>query len=435
MQNDGLDPDRTTMGIPTPGGRRGGAQASAPTPQGPRPNAQEATALIQSGSGLNPLVRAANPLLALIVPLRYMVSHSNQEDLRVQLTNAIKLFESEARAAQVDTDAISAARYALCTFLDETISSTPWGGNNVWSSRSLLVTFHNETHGGEKFFVIMQRLVQDPRKNLYALELLYLCLALGMEGRYRVIDNGRDQLASVRERLQLMIRKERGEYENDLSVRWRGTAAQAKSIIRVIPIWVMVAVVVTLLVIWQVSYNFFLSRASDPVFSGLGRLKVDKVVILPTPVAPPKPIMRVARFLEEDIKAGRVDVKETADRSIITIRGDGFFPSGSAQVEPVFAPLMQRIGEALKTVNGKVQVIGHTDDQRPGFGARFPSNYELSKARATSVQQMLAARTAQPERYTVEGHADTEPLVENSSAANRARNRRVDIIVMAAVNN
>ena len=435
MQNDGVDPERTMMGIPTPGGRRSGGQASAQPGPGPRPNAQEATALIHSGTGLNPLVRAANPLLALIVPLRYMVSHTNLEELRVQLTNAIKVFEAEARAGQVDTDAIAAARYALCTFLDETISSTPWGGNNAWSSRSLLVSFHNEAFGGEKFFLIMQRLAQDPRKNLYTLELLYLCLALGMEGRYRVVDNGRSQLESLRERLQLMIRKERGEYEADLSVRWRGTAVQAKSIIRVIPIWVMVAAVLTLLVIWQVSYGFFLSRASDPVFSGLGRLKVDKVVILPTPPAPPKPIMRVARFLEDDIKALRVDVKETADRSIITIRGKGFFPPGSAQVEPEFAGLMQRIGEALKTVNGKVQVIGHTDDQRPGFGARFPSNYELSKARASSVQRMLEASTRQPERYSVEGHADTEPLVENNSVDNRARNRRVDIIVMATVNN
>ena len=47
---------------------------------------------------------------------------------------------------------------------------------------------------------------------------------------------------------------------------------------------------------------------------------------------------------------------------------------------------------------------------------------------------MLVARTAQPERYTVEGHADNEPLVKNDSAVNRARNRRVDIIVMATVN-
>lgn len=439
MHNDGADPERTMMGIPTPGGRRGGASGSSPGPtpgagSGPRPNAQEAAALIQSGSGLNPLVRAANPLLALIVPLRYMVSHPNLEELRQQLINAVKLFESEARAGQVDTDAIAAARYALCTFLDETISSTPWGGNSVWSSRSLLVSFHNEAFGGEKFFLIMQRLAQDPKKNLPTLELLYLCLALGMEGRYRVVENGRSQLESLRERLQQMIQRERGNYESDLSVRWRGTAVAAKSIIRVVPVWVMVAAVLLLLVIWQVSYNFFLSRGSDPVFSGLGRLKVDKAVIMPTPPAPPQPIVRVARFLEQDIKAGRVDVKETADRSIVTIRGDGVFASGSATVQPDFSALMERIGDALKTVNGKVQVIGHTDDQRPGFGARFPSNYELSKARAGSVQKMLLLRTGQPERYSVEGHADSEPLVPNDSVANRARNRRVDIIVMATVN-
>lgn len=397
-------------------------------------SAQEASNLISQGSGLNPLVRAANPLLALIVPLRHMAMHSNLEDLRQQLIAAIKHFEAEARAAQVDMEAVAAARYALCTFLDETISSTPWGGNNAWSSRSMLVTFHNEAFGGEKFFLIMQKLAQNPKANLNVLELMYLCLSLGMEGRYRVVDNGRAQLESLRERLQQMIQKERGNYEADLSLRWRGTSAQAKSLIRVIPIWVMVATALVLILIWQVSYSFLLSRSSDPVFSSMGRIKLDKAVPLPPPPEPAKPVMRVARFLEQDIKAGTVDVKETADRSIVTIRGDGVFPSGSAQLVSSFEPLMGRIGEALKTVPGKVMVIGHTDDLRPGFGARYPSNFELSKARAQAVETLLAQRAGPNERYSVEGRADNEPLVKNDSAANRARNRRVDIIVMAQVN-
>jgi type VI secretion system protein ImpK len=434
--NEGGDPERTMM-VPSPGGRRapsGPAPAPQAAPSGPRMSAQEASNLISQGSGLNPLVRAANPLLALIVPLRHMAMHSNLEDLRQQLTAAIKHFESEARAAQVDMEAVAAARYALCTFLDETISSTPWGGNNAWSSRSMLVTFHNEAFGGEKFFLIMQKLAQNPKANLNVLELMYLCLSLGMEGRYRVVDNGRAQLESLRERLQQMIQKERGNYEPDLSLRWRGTSAQAKSLIRVIPIWVMVATALVLVLIWQVSYSFLLSRSSDPVFSSMGRIKLDKAVPLPPPPEPAKPVMRVARFLEQDIKAGTVDVKETADRSIVTIHGDGLFSSGSAQLVSSFEPLMGRIGEALKTVPGKVMVIGHTDDLRPGFGARYPSNFELSKARAQAVETLLAQRAGPNERYSVEGHADNEPLVKNDSAANRARNRRVDIIVMAQVN-
>ena len=434
--NEGGDPERTMM-VPSPGGRRASAPGGpAPTPQpaGPRMSAQEASNLISQGSGLNPLVRAANPLLALVVPLRHMAMHSNLEDLRQQLIAAVKHFENESRNAQIDMESIAAARYALCTFLDETISSTPWGGNNAWSSRSLLVTFHNEAFGGEKFFLIMQKLAQNPKANLYVLELMYLCLSLGMEGRYRVIENGRAQLESLRERLQQMTQKERGEYEHDLSLRWRGTSAQAKSLIRVIPIWVMVATALVLVLIWQVTYGFMLARGSDPVFSSLGRIKLDKAVPLPLPPEPAKPVMRVAKFLQPDIDAGRVDVKETADRSIVTIRGDGVFGSGSAQVVSEFEPLMQRIGDALKTVNGRVTVIGHTDDQRPGFGARYPSNYELSKARAQAVETLLAQRAGPNDRYSVEGHADNEPLVKNDSAVNRARNRRVDIIVMAQVN-
>lgn len=447
LHNDGGDPERTMM-VPTPGGGRRGAAAAAPqptapvqpasqaAPAGPRMTVQEANSLIQQGSGLNPLVRAANPLLALVVPLRTMHSHPNLEDLRAQLTNAIKSFESESRAAQIDTDSIAAARYCLCTFLDETISSTPWGGNNVWSSRSLLVQFHNEAFGGEKFFLIMQKLAQNPKANLYVLELMYLCLAMGMEGRYRVVENGRSQLESLRERLQGMIQKERGNYEANLSLRWQGTSAQSKSLIRVIPIWVMVVTTLVLLLIWQVTDAFLLNRASDDVFATLGRIKLDKVLPPPPAPEPAKPINRVARFLEQDIREGRVDVRETADRSIVTIHGDGVFGSGSAQVVASFEPLMGRIGEALKTVPGKVLVVGHTDNIRPGFGARYPSNFELSKARAGAVGQMLAARAGPENRYSIEGRGENEPLPGNRNAtpAERAKNRRVDIVVMAQVN-
>jgi type VI secretion system protein ImpK len=84
----------------------------------------------------------------------------------------------------------------------------------------------------------------------------------------------------------------------------------------------------------------------------------------------------------------------------------------------------------LKSVPGKVIVVGHTDNTRPGLSARFPSNYELSKARASAVRDLLAERAGPPERYTIEGRGDSTPLVPNDSAANRARNRRVEITLL-----
>jgi type VI secretion system protein ImpK len=93
-------------------------------------------------------------------------------------------------------------------------------------------------------------------------------------------------------------------------------------------------------------------------------------------------------------------------------------------------PLIQRIGDALKDVPGNVVVAGHTDNQRL-LSARFPSNWHLSQARADVVKDMLAARTGSPGRFVAEGRGDTEPIAPNDSPANRAKNRRVDITILA----
>jgi type VI secretion system protein ImpK len=138
---------------------------------------------------------------------------------------------------------------------------------------------------------------------------------------------------------------------------------------------------------------------------------------------------RLATFLAPEIAQGLVSVVESGNRSTITLRGDGVFASGSSEVAPAHLALLGRIGDALATVPGRVQVVGHTDNVRPGLSARFPSNYELSRARADTVRGLLAARAGPPARYEVEGHGEAEPLVPNDTPAHRARNRRVEITV------
>ena len=418
------DPDRTVL-VPAPGGRR-----AAPPPSAADP-IRAVLPVRLHGKGLNPLVRAANPLLDLIAPLRHMVSHPDVEALRIQLIHAVKAFEASAKEAVVAHESIAAARYALCTLIDETISSTPWGGGGVWASRSLLVAFHNEAFGGEKFFLILQKLGQDARANLATLELMYLCLALGLEGRYRVVEGGRAQLEVLRERLQALIAKERGPVEPELSVHWKGASGRGEALWRVVPVWILAAGAAAVLIALQLFFGHRLGNASDPVFAQLMGLKAPPPPAPPPPtIAPPAAPVRLAGFLAPEIARGTVAVAETADRSVVTLRGDGLFGSGSADVTRDFIPLLERIGEALKTVPGKVLVVGHTDNVKPGLSARFPSNFDLSKGRAEAVRALLAGRTGGPERYTVEGRGDSEPLAANDSVVNRARNRRVDIVVV-----
>ena len=418
------DPDATML-VPTPGGRRAAAAAGA-APAGAASVAAPHASL--PGSGLNPLVRAANPLLDLVVPLRLTAQPPDLQQLRERLALAIRTFETEARSAGIGSEAIAAARYVLCTLLDETIAGTAWG-SGVWGTRSLLVAFHNEASGGEKVFLVLQRLSQDTAANIDLLELIYLCLALGLEGRYRLLDQGQAQLATLRERLLQLIRRQRGAVEADLSPDWRGAAARSVSPLRSMPLWVLAAAACVLLVALQLVFGVLLNRSSDPVFAGLSKIAVAAPaapVATPAQAAP----QRVAGFLAPEIAQGLVAVRETAERSVITLRGDGMFASGSAEVQDKFAPLLARIGEALKTLPGKVIVIGHTDDTRPGLSARFPSNYDLSKARAAGVMAALAQRAGPPERFGAEGRGDTEPQAVNDTPANRARNRRVDIVVL-----
>lgn len=415
----GVDPGATIL-IPTPGGSRaafvGAASAVAPIPAG--------------AGGLNPLLSAANPLIELALPLRQLPTHPDLEQLRTQTIQMVRTFETQGRASGYDDEKLGASRYCLCTFLDEAISSTPWGAG-AWASRSLLVTFHNEASGGERFFLILQRLAQNPAANIDVLELIYVMLGLGFEGRYRLIDGGRTQLDTVRERLEQMIRTQRGAAERDLSPQWQPVKAERKPLLQLVPLWVAAAVACVLLVVVHLVLAFRLNDASDNVFAALHGIRVAPPPVLVAKMeAAPKLAPTLSQFLAPEIARGLVTVTAKPDRTIVTINGDGLFASGSAELASSYLPLMQRIGDALRTVRGNVVVTGHTDNQRL-ISARFPSNWHLSQARAETVKDMLAARTGAPSRFSAEGRGDTEPVAPNDSAANRARNRRVEVEILA----
>ena len=92
-------------------------------------------------------------------------------------------------------------------------------------------------------------------------------------------------------------------------------------------------------------------------------------------------------------------------------------------------PLIDRIGSALQEEPGRVLVVGHTDNQ-PIRTARFPSNWQLSTARAETVARVITAKLSDPSRVKAEGHADNDPLTSNATPEGRQQNRRTDIVVI-----
>lgn len=380
-------------------------------------------------SGANPLVAAANPLLDLIPQIRATATHPSPAMLREHLLDEVRQFELRAQQAGIPNETILGARYCLCTALDEAAALTPWGGGGVWSAHSLLVTFHNETWGGEKFFQLLAKLSQNPGQHLDLLELLYYCLLLGFEGRYRVIDNGRSQLETLRQRLLRILRGARGDYPLALSPHWRDEPAQTPLRRLPVPLWVFgaLAAVLALALYWGLGWR--LGSESDGVFASIAKLRPPTVQIAPTTVKRPAPAPRLAVFLAPEIRDQLVTVRDEVDRSVVVLRGDGVFESGASSVRDQYLPVLSRVADALRETQGSILVRGYSDNT-PMRSARFPSNWHLSQARADAVKDMLEQRLGQTARVRAEGRGDADPVAPNDTAAGRALNRRVEITVL-----
>ena len=413
-----LDEPRTFV-KPNPGGQAGPRRSFEP--------AREAMSEVGApDTGLNPLVALAHRLLLVVTQLRSTRHVADAAALRNALAQSVRDFAAQAASAGIAPERVMAARYVLCTMIDEAAADTPWGGSGVWAQNSLLTMFHNEAWGGEKVFQLMARLAEKPEANRDLLELVYCALVLGFEGRYRVIDNGRAQLEAVRDKLAQILRQQRGDHAPALAQNWLGQAAKRNVALSWLPLAAVAAVAALVMVVVHLALSMSLSDGSDPVFASIQGLRLKAPVAL-TPQAAPKP--RLAQFLQSDIKAGLVAVRDEVDRSVVTIRGDGLFAPASATLVPEREELMGRIGDALVLAGGQVLVTGHTDNT-PMRSARFPSNWHLSEERARAVRDLLIAHKLPAVRIQAEGRADSEPLLANDGPGNRAMNRRVEITLV-----
>lgn len=138
--------------------------------------------------------------------------------------------------------------------------------------------------------------------------------------------------------------------------------------------------------------------------------------------------MRAA--LNDEIQKGLMTVDVEGLQIIMRIDEKGSFSSGSATLKPGFEPVMDKITESITQAKGNIRVAGHTDDI-PITTSSYRSNWELSSARAVTVAHyMLTNKDVSSSRVAIEGYADTKPLIPNDSVENRAKNRRVEVILI-----
>jgi type VI secretion system protein ImpK len=446
--NSYIDDDKTIL-RPMPGGRKPQGQVVSPVVAPPNAGSAHLNAGISDNlreacarSTHNPLTGAAMSLLSLVAQLRNTASHPDVAGLRVSIIEEVKQFENKLKSQSVSSEQAQAARYALCTLLDETILNTPWGCNSIWSTQGLLILFHKETFGGEKFFLILKNCMQQPGTHLDLLELLYFCLCLGFEGRYRVEDHGLSKLEEIRENTYQIIQRQRGDVERTLSQHWQGIKDKRNGLAKFVPLWIIGSVASLLLMLGFLGFLYGINTASNPVLSKLYALKdsfnVPSAVAaeanspVESPVTPvtitPSFFDELTAFLEPEVRSGEVMLLKRNDKTVIRIMSKGFFASASDKINTQYYPLLDKISQALGNVSVRIMVVGHTDSS-PIFSAKFPSNWDLSKARALSVTEVLINNNKVSATIVSEGRADTQPMVANDSPEHKAMNRRVEIIL------
>ncbi len=458
------DDNERTVIRPNPGGKRpaapagqsygGGGQGGGTQTYGTQaPQAEASQALgvpasAQRGApeanavamtGVNQLVAIATPLLSLVSRIRNRAQHMDPEKLRQSVMAEVRSFENATLKAGEDAQKVKVARYALCATLDDVVLNTPWGEQSSWAMQSMVGTFHRETVGGDRFFDLLARLEQDPGTNIDLLEFLYMCLSLGFEGRLRVEAGGQDRHLQIRNSLARIIRGQRGEFERDLSPRWKGVLRPYKALSAWKPVWIAIGATAAILALTFAGFTYLLNQRSNAVLAEISGLDSGVAATLlrraPPPPPPPPPkqdldkLAQLSSFLAPEIKQGVVTILTQGNTVDVRLQGKAMFASGSDQLSKEYLTIVGRVGEALKNEKGHIVVAGYSDSSPLGAG-RFKSNDELSQARANAVMKMIAPMVGDPSRIIAEGHGEKDPIADNKTKEGRAANRRIEILVV-----
>jgi chemotaxis protein MotB len=151
--------------------------------------------------------------------------------------------------------------------------------------------------------------------------------------------------------------------------------------------------------------------------------EIDVVELLPS-------LQRLTKELEDEVKAGKLEMRLEARGLVISLKQSAFFPSGQDALDKANLPTIKKVADVIRDLPNTIQLEGHTDSI-PIHNTHFKSNWELSCARAIAVMEVLCDTfELKRERFSVVGRAETAPVDTNETPEGRSRNRRVDVIIV-----
>jgi len=397
-------------------------------------------------AGSNPLTAAAAGLLVLFGRLRSQVVDMEALPLMTHVTHEIEAFERTAIDGGADPQDALIAKYALCGTADDIVQNLPGTDRHIWVQYSMVARFFNRRTSGVGFFQEVEKALADPIRKYNLLELMLTCLQLGFEGQYRTMPGGEVELQRIRRQVFETLRRVRPRGDDDIAPNWQGIEIAARRQGARVPVWVVASVCAALLAGSYMGMRILLTEDAGLVATkmrslhpteGLTIARASTVPGIPvetTVYEPPPPpritqLERVREALAGYIADGTLGVDTAGNFIAITANNLVLFDSGAADVRPAFAEVAGSIARVLEAEEGEVRIVGHTDNVPLSGRGRFKNNYELSVARAQSVERMIAPGLSDPSRIEVIGRGEDEPIADNATAEGRAENRRVEILI------
>lgn len=428
------DNDKTTI-IPNPGGRRTSAPPHKPFAHQPHHQAQKTPVGSpnslddKNSTGENKLLFYGSDLINLAGNIRTLEPQNTVEQLRHDIDNLIKQFDSKLAQQSVSQEIALTARYLLCCLIDEHILSTPWGIDSSWSYQTLLSKYHNETSGGEKFFLIVNKLLEQAQRNLDLIELSYVCIALGFRGKYRRSATGENEIVQISQMLYQPIALYR-PVGNELSPSGKTSASANAGIEKRLPPSVLFMLLAFICVAVYIALLSNLHAQSSSFYQKVESIGWDDATV---ETRDAWSSVNNLQAIAEDISAklrhaienNTLAVEVNNDSVILRFVSPLLFPPGSTRVNPQALPAVDELVQTILAHTDSIVVVGHTDST-----GRADSNWVLSRQRAEAIEAWL--QTANPAnsillQTNTRGVADTQPLV---SGKDQSQNRRVELILV-----
>ncbi|MFN3234528.1 MAG: type IVB secretion system protein IcmH/DotU [Gammaproteobacteria bacterium] len=219
--------------------------------------------------GLNPLIDAAAQCFATLSEIKATHIPPNASGLFKRLKTEINAFQQYI-AQEYTHEICLASQYALCATFDDAIMNTEWGAHDYWESHRLLTQLQNDHSDGERFFMILEHVKQQPEVYSDLLEFLYVCLRLGFKGQYRSSVFSFMQLNQLTDQLYHLIRGIKGETQSTLSpnITTKATTPIKKPLIKKMVIRFGAGLFVSLITL-TVLFNMLFDKTTDQLIAPL----------------------------------------------------------------------------------------------------------------------------------------------------------------------